>query len=253
MPWYPQATRKNIPPGPSDPRVTPTAAILHVAVSEADTLFGWFNGPSGGVESHFYVRRTGVVEQYRDTDYQADAQLGGAKNSVSIETQGLADGRWTPEQVEALARLLVWLHGVHPIPLAINTSESDARGIAWHAQYGSWHGYSGRTCPGVERIPQIRAEVLPRALALASTKSPSTNPAKESTAMSLTPADLAAITKIVDAAITKTVDGVMKTKQTADRVANGDALTLPETAAQTRAHVVAIRQLLTAKPDARAR
>ena len=88
MAWYPQAVRKNIPPGPNDPPIKPRLAILHVAATEADSLYGWFNGPSGGIESHFYVKYDGSVEQYRDTAYQADANVMANDFAISIETQG---------------------------------------------------------------------------------------------------------------------------------------------------------------------
>lgn len=160
MALYPAAVKRLIPPGKTDPRITPKAAILHVDAGNADSLYHWFNGPSGGVESHFHIKRTGVVEQYRDTDYEADAQMGPARGSVSIETQGLAAGQWTPEQVAALVALLKWLSTVHPIPLRLNTTETP-EGIGWHSQYPSWTGGDGRTCPGVDRIPQIRTQIMP--------------------------------------------------------------------------------------------
>lgn len=160
MALYPAAVKKLIAPGPTDPRITPRAAILHVDAGNADSLYGWFNGPSAGVESHFHVKKSGVVEQYRDTAYQADAQMGAARDSVSIETQGLAAGEWTAAQLGALVALLRWLATVHPIPLRLNTSESAPEGIAWHSQFRSWAG-DGRTCPGVDRIPQIRSLIIP--------------------------------------------------------------------------------------------
>lgn len=158
---YPRAIRKLIPPGSNDPKITPTCVILHVAVSESASLYPYFNGRSGGVESHFYVRRDGTVEQYRDTSYQADAQLGGAWDEVSVETQGMGSGTWTPQQVTALVDLIRWLSTVHPIPLRLNDSETNPRGIGWHAQYRSWSGGDGRTCPGVDRVPQIKTQIVP--------------------------------------------------------------------------------------------
>lgn len=154
MAWYPYAVRKPIAPGPNDPKIAPTAVVLHVAATTGDSLFQWFNGPSGGVESHFYVRLSGVVEQYRDTAYQADAQMAYARDQISIETAGMASGTWNADQLAALRKLLAWISSTHNIPLTLNTSETNPRGVAWHSQFHSWTGDS-RTCPGVERIPQI--------------------------------------------------------------------------------------------------
>lgn len=195
MSLYPRAIKKLIPPGPNDPRINPTCVILHVAVSESASLYSYFNGPSGGVESHFYVRRDGTVEQYRDTSYQADAQLGAAWDEVSIETQGMGSGTWTPQQITALVDLIRWLSTVHPIPLRLNDSETNPRGIGWHAQYRSWSGGDGRTCPGVDRVPQIKTQIIP-----ALTKAPSptlskpSNPApKEGATMALSSSEIDAI------------------------------------------------------------
>ncbi len=152
---YPAAIRKLITPGARDPRITPRLIVLHVSAGESSSLYPWFNGPSGGIESHFYVTYKGTVEQYRDTNWQADAQLGTAWDGISIETEGLANGTWTAAQLAALAQLLRWISQAHSIPLQLNTSEIRPSGIGWHAQYPAWAGGDGRTCPGPNRIKQI--------------------------------------------------------------------------------------------------
>lgn len=159
MSLYPRAIKKLIAPGANDPRIKPTCVILHVAVSEGASLYSYFNGPSGGVESHFYVRRDGTVEQYRDTDYQADAQLGSAWNQISVETQGMGSGEWTPAQLTALRDLIRWAASTHGFSIRLNDSEANPRGVGWHAQYRSWSGGDGRTCPGPDRVKQIPALV----------------------------------------------------------------------------------------------
>lgn len=165
MPWYPTAIRKNIPPGTSDPRVTPTQIIDHVAASTTSSLYGWFNGPSGGVESHFYVRSDGTVEQYRDTAYQADAQVGGGRNAISIETSGLMDGTWSEVQIAALIALHDWLVSVHPTIPRRACPDPYSGGLGYHSMWpgttpGAW-ATDGRTCPGPRRITQWRERVLP--------------------------------------------------------------------------------------------
>lgn len=164
MPWYPHAIRKNIPPGINDPQVTPTQIIDHVAASTTSSLYGWFNGPSGGIESHFYVRSDGTVEQYRDTDYQADAQIGGGKNAISIETAGLSDGTWTDAQIAALIALHDWIADTHGIARQA-CPDPYGPGLGYHSMWGSTRAGTwaadGRTCPGPKRITQWRERVLP--------------------------------------------------------------------------------------------
>src|SRR5690606_33944857 len=115
MPWYPKAIRCNIPPGSNDPRIRATQAILHVAVSELPSLYHIFQSRNG-IESHFYVRRDGTVEQYRDTDFEADANYKANPRAISIETQGMGDGEWTPAQLASIKELLLWLHRAEGIP-----------------------------------------------------------------------------------------------------------------------------------------
>ena len=174
MPWYPKAIRKNIPPGTNDPRVTPTQIIDHVAASTTSSLYGWFNGPSGGVESHFYVRADGTVEQYRDTAYQADAQIGGGKNAISIETAGLSDGTWTDAQIAALIELHDWIADTHGIARQA-CPDPNGGGLGYHSMWGSTRAGTwaadGRTCPGPARIVQWRTVLLP-ALTQASRTTP---------------------------------------------------------------------------------
>ena len=160
MAWYPRAIARNIPPTSNDPRIRPDTVVLHVDASDAYSLYGWFNGPSGGVESHFHVRRDGTVEQYRDTAYQADAQMGGGRDAISIETQGRAAGEWTPPQLATIKDLLLWLAAEHSgIQLRVPSSP-DGPGVGYHSQFPEWPG-DARSCPGPDRIKQYRAVLVP--------------------------------------------------------------------------------------------
>jgi hypothetical protein len=155
---------------------------LHVAVSEAASLHGAFN-KTGQVDSHFYVRRDGTVEQYVDTSERAFADLDGNDATISIETQGgfkNADTEpWTPEQLETLAQLYAWAVTTHGVAQQIaSTSQTNAssRGLSWHrlgidgnfpnlpdaragrTQRGGGMHYSksrGKLCPGGGKIGQI--------------------------------------------------------------------------------------------------
>jgi hypothetical protein len=151
---------------------------LHIAVSEASSLFSFFN-QAGIADSHFYVRRDGTVEQYVDTAYKAYADLEGNDATISIETQGMGTGEWTPAQLESLARLYAWCVKTHGIALKMATSsktDSSSHGLSWHRlgidgnfpplpsilagrlQRGGGMHYSnsfGKGCPTDDRIKQI--------------------------------------------------------------------------------------------------
>lgn len=172
MARYPAAIWK-----PLDPRYVPGARLtahnrvnLHVAVSEAASLHGFFNAP-GRPSSHFYVRRDGTVEQYVDTDYRAEADLDGNDATISVETQGgVTDAQrepWTDEQVQALAALWAWARDTHGIADKLATSSrrgEESRGLSWHRLgVDPWRvpdgmRYStarGKICPGDAKIAQI--------------------------------------------------------------------------------------------------
>jgi hypothetical protein len=151
---------------------------LHVAVSEAASLHGYFN-QRGIPDSHFYVRRDGTVEQYVDTSMRAYADLEGNDATISVETQGMGPGGWDAAQRESLARLYAWAVKTHGVARKVATSsktDATSRGLSWHrlgcdgnfpslpsllagrAQRGGGMHYSkslGKVCPGDDRIKQI--------------------------------------------------------------------------------------------------
>lgn len=171
--FYPAAIKQNIRPGDSDPHIVPVGIVLHTAVSKARTLFGWFNGPSAGIESHFYIRRNGKVEQYRSARREADAQylgnswvVGGERYGfLSVETYGLGWWKWNDRQLEAIKALILWAHEEHGVPLRLVKSMQpqsvDAGGVGYHTQYEGWSNVPGKTCPGPKRIKQIRTVLRP--------------------------------------------------------------------------------------------
>jgi hypothetical protein len=150
---------------------------LHVAVSESSSLAGYF--ATADADSHFYVTKAGVIEQYVDADVIAWANTNGNATLLSVETQGGVTNAelepWTPEQIEALARICAWAHNAEGVPLsAMPDSLAASRGIGYHrlgidpwrvAGGESWSSARGKICPGaakVAQIPQIiaRANVL---------------------------------------------------------------------------------------------
>jgi hypothetical protein len=151
-----------IPPGSNDPRITARIAILHTDGGNAENLGPYFDGPSGGIESHFHIRKDGYLYQYRDTDWEADANYRANPFAISIETQGTGSEEWTSAQIETIVRLLHWLNSIHHIPLRI-CDTWDGAGIGWHIQFGSpgpWTPFS-KVCPGPERIAQIGTTIIP--------------------------------------------------------------------------------------------
>lgn len=171
MAWYADAIKKLIVPGPNDPPIIAVGAIVHIASSESSSLFSYFNGRSDGIESHFYIRRDGSVEQYRDTAYEADANLkanqflgadGKRYGFVSIETQGMDEGEWTPAQLVSIKRLLRWLSETHNFPLHRATNPRGP-GVGYHTMFGAPGPWTPRakTCPGPDRIRQFNNVLVP--------------------------------------------------------------------------------------------
>ena len=175
---------------------------LHVAVSLASTLFGYFNRayrPS----SHMYVLKNGRAIQYVDSSRAAEADLEGNNATFSVETQGglfnAQSEPWTPEQCETLADMYAWYHKTHGTPLRLATDSklgASSKGLSWHRlgidgnfpglpnmlagrlQRGGGMHYStsrGKVCPGDAKIQQIPG-ILARAAAIAGGAIPVENP-----------------------------------------------------------------------------
>lgn len=162
MALCPFAKHKLIPPGSNDPPIDARAAVCHVDAGGAETLYSYFRYRSGGVESHFHIRWTGVIEQYRDTDRQADANLGANDFAVSIETQGFGNGKWRKRQLRSLKRLLRWLHEVEGIPLR-KIGDPYGSGVGYHVQFGAPGPWTpvAKSCPGPKRIKQYENVLVP--------------------------------------------------------------------------------------------
>lgn len=174
MARYPGAVWRPIPPGPNDPVITPTIVILHVAVSRADSLHDYFNGPSGGIESHFYVQpdtlrngHPGGVEQYRDTGREADANFransftgpgGKLCGAISVETAGMEHGEWSESALNRIKALLLWAREVHGIPLRPTPGPFEP-GVSYHVMWGAPGPYTPvkKSC-----LPTDTTDVLTR-------------------------------------------------------------------------------------------
>jgi hypothetical protein len=162
---------------------------LHVQAGTG-SLFGFFNAP-GRASSHFWVAYSGLIEQYQDTAYTAEADLQGSDATISIETEGGTGPNadtdpWTPAQVEALVRLVQWImdtHGIRKVLVSSSHPDDRSKGQSWHRvgidgnfpalpdiragrlQRGGGMLYSksrGKVCPGggkIQQIPDILARV----------------------------------------------------------------------------------------------
>lgn len=169
--WMPDAIHKPIPAGSNDPVIVPALAILHVAVTFIDSLFDFFLRRSGGIESHFYVRKDGKIEQYRSVLREADANLGANSyrvgtvtfGAVSIETAGLGPGKWNAAQLESIKLILLWLNKEHGINLKQVFRPQPSReqgGVSFHTKFKSWSPVA-KSCPGPERIKQYNEILVP--------------------------------------------------------------------------------------------
>lgn len=174
-----------------DDDTNPTCVILHLTASEATSQHGFFSNPANKACSNAHVARSGHIEQYIRGDRLSAADAYGSSRAFSVETQGAdANGYWTPEQCESIARILAWAHRTYGIPLRLMTSSATGQhGIGWHRlgcdgnfppmpnilagrlQRGGgevWSSAFGKVCPGDNRIKQIPS-ILERALELANT------------------------------------------------------------------------------------
>lgn len=169
--WYPDAVHKKLPVGDNDPAILPALAILHVAVTDILSLFLFFRDRSEGIESHFYIRKDGTVEQYRSVLREADANLGansytigGVRHgAVSIETAGFGGGWWNKEQKAAIKALLLWLnkeHGINLKPVFTPQPTKEQGGVSYHTRFSSWSPVA-KSCPGPNRIEQYKNWLRP--------------------------------------------------------------------------------------------
>ncbi len=201
MAWYPGAVKKEIRPGQNDPPIIPLGVILHTDAGNSASLYNYFNGPSGGIESHFHIPKSNPVEQYRDTGWEADANLkansfwvnGLRFGFLSVETQGLESDPWNDYQLAEIKKLILWARSVHrDIVLRVCPGPFSA-GIGYHTMFGSPGPWTpvAKSCPGPLRIKQFNDILVPwfKTATTASTGG----------SMSLTAADLTAIRAAVQA------------------------------------------------------
>lgn len=199
MAVYPGAIFRPLTVDKSRWRLVPLRMNLHVAVSEATSLFGYFNELRSRPDSHFYVRRDGTVEQYVDTALVAYADLEGNGSTISVETQGgviaTQTQKWTTAQVRSLAALYAWAVRTHGIAVQIADDSKPGKsshGLSWHrlgcdgnfparplhGRVAGGRRYSrafGKVCPGDAKIRQI-PDIYDRAVGLLGGNKPTPAP-----------------------------------------------------------------------------
>lgn len=122
MAVYPEALWRPLSESRTQPRITPRLIILHSAVDTPGStdLRRFFDLAGVKIESHFWVRLDGRVEQFIDTTVRADANHRANPFAISIETEdeGQPDRLpWTAAQLASLSRLVAWASRAHGIPL----------------------------------------------------------------------------------------------------------------------------------------
>lgn len=177
MTLMPGAVQRPIRINQGGRRKTTTALIYHVAASESASLFGWFTNPTARASSHLYVARDGTIEQYVDLDMVAWTSGAGNARSIGVETQGMGDGEWTPQQVAALAKIAQFVHARYGVPLDLMAdSRPTTHGVGYHrlgvdpwrvSDGEKWSASRGKICPGPDRIAQ-----MPAIIAAAKTQPP---------------------------------------------------------------------------------
>lgn len=219
---------------------------FHVAVSEASSLWDYFNKTSSP-DSHFYVRRDGSTEQYVDTSQRAFADYEGNDATISIETQGGVNNPngepWTDAQRETLAQIYAWAVRTHGIAVAQASSskkDSTSRGLSWHRlgidgnfpplpdiragrqQRGGGMRYStssGKACPGDAKIQSVPS-IFARAQAILGGAGPTPTPPTPTPDPSVLAVDGfwgPATTRRIQSFAGTTVDGVVSSQAQRDR------------------------------------
>jgi hypothetical protein len=188
--------------------------LIHTAVGSFEGTYGYFrtgNGAGyGGTESHFMTSPAGDIDQYQDTDRQAEANGAANGRAISVENADMGAGfapwntndgnavpAFTPAQIEANARICAWAHTQHGVPLElVPDSKPGRRGIGYHrlgvvgyAVPGGeiWSSSKEKGCPGPKRIAQV-PQIIARARQLVGGAKPAA-PAPEDFLMALTDAE----------------------------------------------------------------
>lgn len=133
--------------------------VLHVQVGNG-SLYGYFNNPSTQASAHFWVSKTGALEQYVDTDTVAWAQAAGNPNYLSVETEGFPTEPLTSDQILRVSSLLLWSSVQYKFPI-VGPVAHGQQGFTPHCNPDgtpdpAWGNHS---CPAPIRLGQMPAIV----------------------------------------------------------------------------------------------
>jgi hypothetical protein len=125
--------------------------------------------------AHFGIEKSGLVDQFVDTQYICYGAGSANGHAIHVENVGHYTDSLTDDQVEMLGNILAWANQTHGVALQLNYLAAVSRdspnvpridspfygplnsGVGFHAQYGG-HPY----CPGSNIVSQ-----LPSALQIA--------------------------------------------------------------------------------------
>lgn len=168
MAWCPFAQKFELQPeSDSQPAIDPTQLILHsIAAPWTPGRIYEYWRDSTNLESHFGLGYDGSLGQFLGTETRADANYAANRRpdgtgAISLESASNLQHTdpWTPEQIETLIRVGVWVHQQHGIPLRKCRSASDP-GYGYHRLYPEW-SLGGTACPGDARVAQFHDIVFP--------------------------------------------------------------------------------------------
>lgn len=133
--------------------------VLHIIQGSIESADIWFHNAKAQASAHFGNAKDGRFFQWVDTDDKAWAEAAGNGQWISVENEGHAGDSLTPQQIENIAQLYVWLHAEYGVPIQ-STDDPNGEGLCWHGAGGAaWGGHTA--CPG-EPIKAQRPAILAR-------------------------------------------------------------------------------------------
>ena len=110
------------------------------------SLAEFFDRPATQASAHFWISKSGTIEQYVDSDDRAWAQGAGNAYFISCEFEGGIADPFTPQQIDQGGRLIAWCYrNVGPFPLQVN-EHPDGQGVTPH--YAGGQAWGNHSCPG---------------------------------------------------------------------------------------------------------
>lgn len=125
---------------------------------------GWLVSPTNPLESHYAIRKDGLVVQLVSENMRAEANYQANVRAISIETDSDLNALepWTDAQVATLIELIADICERHTIPAKL-TPAWDQPGLGWHIMWGTPGKWTpvAKSCPGPRRIVQFRTVIVP--------------------------------------------------------------------------------------------